>query len=195
MTSPTLTQLLTSLDGALAVSAGAVTVADPAKLRAHARTLAAASALGGAARRGYARWLIWEAALAGGITPASIHELYMARGRGETATDFTVPAINLRALSFDAARAVFRAARSADAGAILFEIARSEMTYTDQRPAEYAASVLAAAIAEGHTGPVYIQGDHFQVSGKKYAADPGAEVQGVKLETTMPAQFAVRSLV
>jgi hypothetical protein len=32
---------------------------------------------------------------------------------------------------------------------MIFEIARSEMGYTDQRPAEYAANILAAAIAEG----------------------------------------------
>ena len=53
-----------------------------------------------------------------------------------------------------------------------FEIARSEIGYTDQRPAEYATNILAAAIAEGWRGPVFIQGDHFQLSPKKYAADP-----------------------
>jgi fructose/tagatose bisphosphate aldolase len=67
-----------------------------------------------------------------------------------------------------------------DSAAILFEIARSEMGYTDQRPAEYVTSVLAAAVAEGYRGPVFIQGDHFQVSAKRFAANGEAEVQAVK---------------
>jgi fructose/tagatose bisphosphate aldolase len=114
-----------------------------------------------------------------GIIPSSIHDLYMARGRGEVPHTFTVPAMNLRVLSFDAAKAVFRVAKRIDAGAFIFEIARSEIGYTEQRPLEYSTNVLAAAIAEGWTGPVFIQGDHFQLSPKKYAADPTAEMQAV----------------
>ena len=104
----------------------------------------------------------------------------MARGRGEVAPTFSVPAMNLRMLAFDAAQAVFRAAKSREAGAIIFEIARSEIGYTAQRPAEYAASVLAAALAEGWSGPVFIQGDHFQVSAKKYASAPESETGAIR---------------
>jgi len=104
----------------------------------------------------------------------------MARGRGEISQVFTVPAINLRMLGYDSARAVFRAARKLDAGAIIFEIARSEISYTDQRPAEYVSSVLAGAIREGFRGPLFIQGDHFQTSAKKYAADPQAETRAIR---------------
>ena len=32
--------------------------------------------------------------------------------------------------------------------------------------------MLAAALREGFRGPVFIQGDHFQVNAKKYAVDP-----------------------
>ena len=127
-----------------------------------------------------ARWLIWEISQSLGIRPASIHELYAARGRGEIARTFTIPAVNLRMLAYDSARAVFRAARRIDAGAIIFEIARSEIGYTDQRPAEYVSAVLAAAVREGFSGPVFIQGDHFQASAKKYAADPGAELKAIR---------------
>jgi fructose/tagatose bisphosphate aldolase len=88
--------------------------------------------------------------------------------------------MNLRMLAFDAAQAVFRAAKSREAGAIIFEIARSEIGYTAQRPAEYAASVLAAALAEGWSGPVFIQGDHFQVSAKKYASAPESETGAIR---------------
>ncbi|HKT79006.1 MAG TPA: class II fructose-bisphosphate aldolase [Vicinamibacterales bacterium] len=117
--------------------------------------------------RGTARWVIRSIAAAAGIRPASIHELYIAMGRGD-AGGFTVPAINVRAMAYDTARAVIRAAKKLDAGAFIFEIARSEIGYTEQRPHEYAAVVLAAALREGFRGPVFIQGDHVQTNAKKY---------------------------
>ncbi len=161
-------------------TSGGLTIHERKGLPAAALAMAGASALGEPQERAEARWLIWETALALGIVPASINGLYAARGRGETPTGFTVPAINLRMLSFDAARAVFRAALARRAGTIIFEIARSEMGYTDQRPAEYSASVLAAAICEGWQGPVFIQGDHFQISAKKYAGAPESELQAIR---------------
>src|SRR5579864_7612954 len=117
--------------------------------------------------RGTARWNIRTAAAAAGIRPASIHDLYLAMGRGDV-SGFTVPAINVRAMAYDTARAVIRSARALDAGAFIFEIARSEIGYTEQRPHEYVAVVLAAAIREGLTGPLLIQGDHVQTNAKKY---------------------------
>ena len=129
--------------------------------------------------RDYARWLIWELGQAVGVRPASIHELYMARGRGEVG-GFTVPAINVRGSSYQTARSIFRVAKRHEAGAFLLEIARSEIAYTDQRPAEYVAVMLAAALREGFRGPVFIQGDHFQVNSRKFAADREAEVDNVR---------------
>src|SRR4051794_31801570 len=117
--------------------------------------------------RGTARWIIRSLAAAAGIRPASIHELYLGMGRGEAA-GFTVPAINVRAIAYDTARAVIRSARKLNAGAFIFEIARSEIGYTEQRPHEYAAVLLAAALREGFTGPLFIQGDHVQTNAKKY---------------------------
>jgi fructose/tagatose bisphosphate aldolase len=117
--------------------------------------------------KGTARWVVRSLAASAGIRPASIHELYMAMGRGQ-AGGFTVPAINVRAITYDSARAVVRAARKLTAGAFIFEIARSEIGYTEQRPHEYAAVVLAAALREGFSGPVFIQGDHVQTNAKKY---------------------------
>src|SRR5256885_431916 len=63
--------------------------------------------------RDQARWLIWEIGQHAGVRPASIHELYLARGRGEVRA-FTTPAINVRVLAYDSGRAVFRAARPQD---------------------------------------------------------------------------------
>ncbi|HTK29172.1 MAG TPA: class II fructose-bisphosphate aldolase [Vicinamibacterales bacterium] len=124
---------------------------------------------GDAELRGTARWVIRSLAAAAGIRPASIHDLYMAMGRGD-ARGFTVPAINVRAMAYDTARAVIRSARALDAGAFIVEIARSEIGYTEQRPNEYAAVMLAAALREGFHGPIFIQGDHVQTNAKKFAS-------------------------
>ncbi len=173
-------EIIALTDESVAVHGGKVALKDAAKFRKIVGKLVEVSALDLGARQGGARYLIRSAALQMGIFPSSIHELYLARGRGEVPYTFTVPAMNLRVLSFDAARAVFRVAQRIKAGAFIFEIARSEIGYTEQRPAEYATNILAAAIAEGWTGPVFIQGDHFQLSPKKYASDPQAEVQAVR---------------
>jgi fructose/tagatose bisphosphate aldolase len=118
-----------------------------------------------------ARWIVWEASQAVGCPSASIQELYNARARGEY-EGMTVPAINLRAQTFDMARVILETAKKNDSAAVIFELARSEQTYTFQRVFEYATSVLAGAIAAGWVGPVFIQGDHYQFNAKKYAADP-----------------------
>jgi fructose-bisphosphate aldolase class II len=131
-------------------------------------------------RRDAARAAVLEQCQAAGIYPASIHGLYLARGRGEVAPTFTVPAINIRGMTYDTARALFRVEKAMDAGAVLCEIARSEITYTDQRPSEYVFVVLAAALREGWTGPVFLQGDHFQMNAKKYHANPDVELNAVK---------------
>ncbi|PYP31221.1 MAG: aldolase [Gemmatimonadetes bacterium] len=140
--------------------------------------------------RDQARWLIWEIGQHAGVRPASIHELYLARGRGEVRA-FTTPAINVRVLAYDSGRAVFRAARRLDVGAVICEIARSEIGYTDQRPAEYVAVMTAAALREGFAGPLFIQGDHVQVNAKKYAADAASELTAIRalIEEELHAGF------
>ncbi|MDQ3880128.1 MAG: class II fructose-bisphosphate aldolase, partial [Chloroflexota bacterium] len=105
-------------------------------------------------------------------------ELYRARGRGEF-DGFTVPAINVRASAYLTAQQALLAAHEREAGAVVFEIAKSEMSYTDQRPAEYTAVILAAALKVGWQGPVFLQGDHFQFNATKWAADADAELQGL----------------
>ncbi|HHT9125959.1 MAG TPA: class II fructose-bisphosphate aldolase [Candidatus Brocadiia bacterium] len=125
------------------------------------------------------RWLIRTAASKLGIKSSSIQGLYEAMGRKEY-KGFTVPAINIRGLTYDVARSVVRAAKSNNVGALIFEIARSEIDYTNQRPAEYANVVTAAAIREKYQGPIFIQGDHFQINAKKYKSDANAEVDAVR---------------
>jgi fructose/tagatose bisphosphate aldolase len=141
---------------------------------------------------------ISDTAYKNGIYLSSIHEFYMARGRGEIsgfapapfseqnslerqkARGFTVPAINLRAMTYDLAKAIFRVAKRNNSGAFIFEIAKSEMGYTAQAPIEYAAAVLAAAIKEGYRGPVFIQADHTQVNAEKFKENPEKEMQGLQ---------------
>jgi fructose/tagatose bisphosphate aldolase len=133
------------------------------------------------ALRDAARWIIWSASQALGCGSASIHELYRARGRGEVpATAFTAPAINVRAATYLTARQAFAAALERDAATVIFEIAKSEMSYTDQRPAEYAAVILAAALRSGWRTPVFLQGDHFQFNATKWASDPEGELEGLR---------------
>ncbi len=179
------------LRGVLAVEKGQVQVEDADKLRSQAiDTLIRDAVFGTEAVKEFARWLIWEAGQALGVRPASIHDFYIARSRDEW-QDRTVPAMNIRFTTYDTARAALRAALRTNASALIFEIARSEMGYTEQEPAEYSAALIAAAIKEGYTGPLFIQGDHFQVKAAKYAKDPEGAVQDVKdlIAKAIPAGF------
>ncbi|MBL0171411.1 MAG: class II fructose-bisphosphate aldolase [Gemmatimonadaceae bacterium] len=168
------------LGGAVTVEAGHVHLHDATALTTtHMDSLVWQAVFADEAERNAARWLLWELGQIAGVRPASIHDLYIARGQGKCG-GFTVPAINVRGMSYDTARSIFRTAKAMDAGAFILEIARSEIAYTEQRPAEYVSVMLAAAMREGFRGPLFIQGDHFQVNHKKYAVDPGPEVNAVK---------------
>jgi fructose/tagatose bisphosphate aldolase len=140
-----------------------------------------------------AQWLVREAARELGALSASIHELYMARARGEV-HGFTVPAINIRAQTFDMARTVYETANAAGVGAVILELARSEQTYTFQRPADYATAVLAGAIAAGWRGPVFIQGDHYQFNMKKYQADPEAMTEEIRRACRLAIDAGYRNI-
>ncbi len=133
--------------------------------------------------------LVKEIAKACGAVPASIQGLYEEMGRSYPG--FTVPAINIRGLTYDSARSVFRKALEKKVGAFIFEIARSEIGYTKQKPLEYSAVVLAAAVREGFQGPVFIQGDHFQLVRKNYLSGPELETNYVKglITEALEAEF------
>jgi fructose/tagatose bisphosphate aldolase len=140
-----------------------------------------------------AQWLVWEASQELGAQSASIQALYEARARGEI-SGFTVPAINLRAQTFDMARTVYETAAAAGVAAVILELARSEQTYTFQRPADYATSVLAGAVAAGWRGPVFIQGDHYQFNAKKYAADPEAMTEEIRRACRLAIDAGYRNI-
>lgn len=133
--------------------------------------------------------LIKEIAKAAGAIPSSIQTLYEEMGKEYPG--FTVPAINIRGLTYDVARAIFRKAIEMNVGALIFEIARSEIGYTKQRPLEYAGVVLAAAVKESFQGPIFIQGDHFQLVRKNYLSDPEAETSYIRglIKEAIDAEF------
>jgi len=102
-----------------------------------------------------------------GIKLASTYNLYKARAKNEW-DSFSVPAFNIRTLTFDTARAIFRQVLKKKVGAFIFEIARSEVGYTKQKMSEYVPVILAAAMKEGFRGILFFQGDHFQIKAEKF---------------------------
>ena len=178
MSAPAISSAL--LSDCVTVAGSTVTVTHP-ELLATDRMDAVinAAVFGSDEEKEYARWLLWEVGQHVGVRPASIHDLYMARGAGKTG-GYTVPAMNIRAASYDTMRSIFRTAIKLEASAFILEIARSEIAYTEQRPTEYVAVIIAAALREGYRGPLFVQGDHFQVNHKKFAVDPVLEVNSVK---------------
>jgi fructose/tagatose bisphosphate aldolase len=183
MSYASIADLRARLAGVVSLSEDGVQVTDPRRFRDELLDELAFEAVFNADQgvRDAVRWVIWSASQALGSGSASIHGLYLARGRGEVdATRFTVPAINVRATAYLTARQAFAAALERDAAAVIFEIAKSEMAYTDQRPAEYAAVILAAGMREGWRTPVFLQGDHFQFNAAKWATDPETEMAGLR---------------
>jgi fructose-bisphosphate aldolase, class II len=187
--------LLSRLSGIVHVHDGALEIADVARLRADGiRDLAWTAAFSeDQPAVEAAQWIVWAAAQDLGARSASIQDLYMARARGEV-SGFTVPAINLRAQTFDMARIAFETATTEDVGAMILELARSEQTYTYQRPIDYSTAVLAGAIAARWQGPVFLQGDHYQFNAKKYAADPESMTEEIRRACRLAVDAGYRNI-
>ena len=169
-----------SLADAVVVEGARVTVRDEDALRSpRMDALVRTAVFGEVPARERARWLLWELARTLGVRVASMHGLNAARARGDI-SGFAVPAVSLRGPAYVGARAAFRVARRLDAGAFTLTLARAEIAHADQRPAEYVAAVLGAALREGYRGPVFLQADHFRVNPVTYAADPEGEVAALK---------------
>jgi fructose/tagatose bisphosphate aldolase len=184
--------MLKDLKPALTVEKGAVNVRDRSLLVSEKTDLLVENAVFGEKPDVVeaSRWLIRACCSALGVFPASIQSYYEAKGKGRY-RDVTVPAMNLRGMAYDMARTAMRTAMDLDAGAVIFELARSEMSYTAQPPAEYASVVLGAALREGYQWPVFIQGDHFQVKAAKFKEDPESELGAIRtlIDDSMAAGF------
>src|SRR4051795_2114547 len=173
-------EMLDAIRGAVQIANGGVTVSNSDLLRSqYIDRLAHTAAFGDDQTAAAARWIIWNAAWEVGVKSASIDALYQARSRGEY-QGITVPAVNVRGMAYDTAKALVRAARAKNCGAFIFELARSEMGYTEQTCEEYATVVTAASIREGLVGPIFIQGDHYQANAGRYKTDPEKEIEGLR---------------
>jgi len=126
-------------------------------------------------------------------SPASLREAGRAdeQGIGCGVKGFSVPAMNIRMINYDFSQVIFEEAQKIEAGAFIFEIARSEMKYCAQDPDEFSASVLAAAIKTGWHGPVFIQGDHYQFKKEIFEKNPQEEIDSIELliKDSLIAQF------
>ncbi len=138
-----------------------------------------------------ARSLIRHLSAGLGIRSLSIRPYYLAIGAGVVPTTAMVPAINIRTMTYDVARILFKLKREHGIGPLIMELARSEMGYSDQRPDDYAVAVLAAAIKEGYRGPVFLQADHAQVDALHYQQDPAREIQEMQrlIKEALDADF------
>jgi fructose/tagatose bisphosphate aldolase len=177
----TMSQLGDTIKGIVEISNGQVKVLDSSRIRGALidRLTWTAVFHEKDEMRATSRWIIKMIAPHLGIHLHSIQSLYEAMGRKEVG-GFTVPAINVRGMAYDTGRAIFRAALRNGVGAFILEIAKSEMGYTNQSPAEYAAVMTAAAIQEGFEGPLFIQGDHIQVNAKKFKENREKELTGIR---------------
>lgn len=169
------------LKGIVSLNNGGIVIEDIDRLKTQGiDTLVENSVLNTSSQiRGLSRFIIKSSALEMGIVSSSIQGLYDARGRDECG-GFTVPAINIRGMSYDFSRSIFRTAQKLNTGSFIFEIAKSEIGYTFQQPHEIVGVILGAAIRENYTGPVFIQGDHFQVNAKKFLDNEEKEISVLK---------------
>ncbi len=80
------------MKGAVRIDDGKVSIIDESGIASTQMDAMVRSAVfGDGDEKDNARWLIWEIGQAAGVIPSSIHDLYLARGRGETG-GYTVPA-------------------------------------------------------------------------------------------------------
>ena len=174
-------EIFKHLKGIVSLNSGRVVIENIDRLKKQGiDTLVENSVLNASSQiRGLSRFIIKSSALEMGIVSSSIQGLYDARGRDECG-GFTVPAINIRGMSYDFSRSIFRTAQKLNTGSFIFEIAKSEIGYTFQQPHEIVGVILGAAIRENHTGPVFIQGDHFQVNAKNFYNNKDKEISGLK---------------
>lgn len=113
------------------------------------------------------------------ITSSSTTTLYQAFQKGEV-SGFTVPAINLRIMPYEVACTIFSLMQKHNIGIVIFELARSEMGYSQQTPSDLALIVMSAAVKTGYSGAIFIQGDHYQVDKETFSTDAVGELNKLK---------------
>lgn len=125
-----------------------------------------------------------------GIYCASLFDLYKARAHS-TWSSFSVPACNIRTLTYHTSCVFHEAIIKHSMGPVVFEIALSEQEYTSQTHREYASAILAGALKAGYIGPIFLLGDHYQVRSEAFRADKESEVKRLEecIRSALSAQF------
>ena len=113
---------------------------------------------------------------------------------GARSAGFTVPAINLRAQTFDMARTIFETAdeRRCRRGHPRDRPQRADLHVP--APDRLRDARLAGAIAAGWRQPVFLQGDHYQFNAKKYAADPEAMTEEIRRACRLAIDAGYRNI-
>lgn len=117
--------------------------------------------------------LLAECAKAG-VHPAPVGPIYRALAQRSIAP-LTVPAFNVRGLTFYVVSAILSRANDLGAAGLMFELAPSEAATGHQSHAQYAALVCAAAASAGYEGPVLLQGDHFSLDTAEVAEEQAVQ--------------------
>ena len=107
---------------------------------------------------------------------------------------FTTPAFNIRTLTYDLARCLFRLMKQTQTSSVVFELSKSERGYTEQTFPQFTSSILAAAIKEGYIGPVFMQADHTQVDLENYKKDAVGELNHLKSLIKEAIQSGMRNI-
>lgn len=138
------------------------------------------------------RKLIWDIAPALGAVIESPYNQFL--NKSKDTRKYSWAAINIRGMGYNTARADFASMVRNKVKYAKEEIAKSEIKYSGQRPAEYTTSILAAAIKEGYVGPIYLQGDHFQTALKDYTDDPVKAIDDTKKLMREAVEAGFRSI-
>lgn len=172
--------LRNALHGALVVQGNDVQLIDADKLRADTIERLVYNAQFHASEdvRYYCSWLIREAAAKLTTYPSSLHGLYEAMAAGRIPR-FAVPVFRLHVLTYDAARACLRAARERNCAALVFELLNHE-SRDWLSPLRYATAIIAAAIKEAYTGPLFLKSAAAQIVLEYYRDDRDAEMDRIR---------------
>jgi hypothetical protein len=167
-------ELFAHLQGVVHVEGDRVAVTDQDALRGKGEQLAFSAVFSNGLTRATARWLLWEIGQEVGVFPASIHDLYMAIGRGDVAPAFTVPAINIRAYELRHGTSSLPRGEDDWTSALSSSKSRAPRLATrNSGPHEYVAVGPGRRnLTKASCGPLFIQGDHFQTNGQE-VCQPG----------------------
>jgi len=113
--------------------------------------------------KSFSHWLIREIGKQTDNFPASLHSLYQTLNDDSEIVPhkIVIPAIDISGMTYEMARAVFRARQQTDTGPVIIELDDSNLIPDTEQLSEHVLSVIAAAIKEQHAengwGPIFIK--------------------------------------